>query len=342
MKTCNYKNSKSAGRQKQKRSACGASLIELAAVAALLPLVALVGVNLGVLVFAAGVNDAACKDAARAAGQRSNPEDAIAAARAVVARYSSGFFGKPEVISSDYQIYANEDGEAQIDSTHGPNVTVRVKSVVDVPAPIIFNGAKFTSRVIFDRSYSFPILNPSRPQNDTDFFETNPNQADNAANKIGKEISKSQKKLETLEEKAALAEAKAIASANIAEQSRLDAIPFDNAVTSALNAYNANPSDANLQALKDAQKAARGPDSNRDRDADDAARAQAKKEIADALVNAELEHLAQLEHQLEIAYNTEAVMTEASADEAPDDQDAGFGFTEDEENDATDEVITAD
>ncbi|MBX9687789.1 MAG: hypothetical protein K2X27_13870 [Candidatus Obscuribacterales bacterium] len=326
----------------QKRSALGASLIELAAVAALMPLVTLVGVNIGVLVFAAGVNDAACKDAARAAGQRSTPEDAIAAAKAVVARYSSGFFAKPEVVSSDYQVYPDEDGEAQIDATHQPNVNIRVRSTVDVPAPIIFNGSQFTSRMVFDRTYSFPILNPSRPQNDTDFYETNPNQADNAANRIGKEISRSQKKLEKLEEKAALAEAKAIATANIAEESRLAAIPFDNAVTAALNAYNANPNDSTLKALKDAQNAARVPDSNRDRDADDAARALAKQEIADALVRAEEEHLAQLEHELEIAYNTEALLTEASADQAADDQDAGTGGSDDEEDDATDEIITAD
>lgn len=157
-----------------KRSAKGSSIIELSAIAFVMPLVMLICVNVGVMVFAAWLNDAACRDAARAAAERSNPTDAYRVADIVVKQLSTTTGGlisslvllgtepAPGASSSgsffEYNNCADPaTGEPIIGDA--PYVKVTTQLVASLPAPIVFNGASFTNQVKFRQSYSFPLVN---------------------------------------------------------------------------------------------------------------------------------------------------------------------------------------
>lgn len=164
----------SAGRTYNKlRSSKGSSIVELGAIAFIMPVVMLICVNVGVMVFAAYLNDSACRDAARAAAARGNASDAYQVANIVVKNHSAtcgglisslvllgeepGPAGAASGESFEFNNFADSvTGESQIDQ--GPYVKVTTQLLASLPAPIVFDGTSFTNQVKFKQSYTFPIL----------------------------------------------------------------------------------------------------------------------------------------------------------------------------------------
>ncbi|MBX9722197.1 MAG: hypothetical protein K2X81_12430 [Candidatus Obscuribacterales bacterium] len=292
-------------RVQQKRNARGASLIELAVVAAYIPLVALISVNLGVGVFAAGVNDNACKDAARAAGQRSTKEDAIDAAKAIVGRYAdTSLLGKPQVLveACDFEVFPDADDNPQ--PSKGPFVTISTQSVVNLPAPLIFDGTTFTSSIKLGSSYTFPILNPGRSDDNTEI--TVSNGPDNEANDASSGLDALAEKVEELQITAQdlreNADQEAAAAAQAKQQSdALDATANASALAAAADP--SNPTKA-AQAASDKANAASADGTTAALTATSLADAQAAEKAEAKLAAAEA-RLAEYEDRIERAYGSE-------------------------------------
>lgn len=155
---------KKASRAIRKNS--GSALIEVGCMGFVMPVMAVIAANIGVLVFAAWVNDAACRDAARAAAQQGNQSDAIVAAVGVTKQYGTGggIFGQPKVLTEStafqFEPYFDQEGVPQLEK--GPFVTVTTRLNTVLPAPIIYGNTGFTNMIVFKQSYTFPILNPDQ------------------------------------------------------------------------------------------------------------------------------------------------------------------------------------
>lgn len=140
------------------------SFVELGAMGFIIPVMAVICVNIGVLVFAAWMNDSACRDACRAAAQQSNEENAKAAAILATKQFAadSSIIGHPIVLEDaqyfKFQTFPDADGRPQ--NALGPRVTVSTSLNTRLPCPIIFNGTKFTDLIVFRQSYTYPLLNP--------------------------------------------------------------------------------------------------------------------------------------------------------------------------------------
>lgn len=145
------------------RSRKGSVLLEFVCVTWMFTLAALVGVNCGVLAFAAAINDAACREAVRAAAEQNSPEAARQAASAALSRFSveSPIMSSPQLRQSSeqdfqFQTYAGEDGRTQLN--RGPFVRVSTEVRTKMPAPIIFSYAGLTDNLQFVQSYNYPLV----------------------------------------------------------------------------------------------------------------------------------------------------------------------------------------
>src|SRR5262249_20179974 len=110
-----------------------------------------------------GVNDRACRDAARAAARATKPEEAEDLAKAALKSFSGGgFLVQPEFVSSKW-----------VTGTQ-PRVSVTTRAVAKLPAPLFLLGqAKSSDNVSVQRQYTFPILGV-KPQQAI-FLKLNPN-----------------------------------------------------------------------------------------------------------------------------------------------------------------------
>ncbi len=160
----------------------GSSIVELGAIAFIMPVVMLICVNVGVMVFAAYLNDSACRDAARAAAERSSASDAYQVANIVVKNHSATCGGlisslillgaAPGPLTSstggDFEFNNFSDpvtGQSLIDEA--PYVKVTTQLLASLPAPIVFDGTSFTNQVKFRQSYTFPIISRSSGADDS-------------------------------------------------------------------------------------------------------------------------------------------------------------------------------
>jgi hypothetical protein len=133
------------------------SFIEIAATSFLAVLFTLLGVDVCLLLFGAYVNDAACRDAARAAAGASDSAKGQAFALAAVqARVTDGIFiGKPTLVQGGF-IYQDFGGSPPANET--PYVTATTKVTVKLPVPITFFSATFIDKMDFTQTYTFPIV----------------------------------------------------------------------------------------------------------------------------------------------------------------------------------------
>ncbi len=308
----------------------GMSTFELLAIGFILPILALVCVNIAVLVFAAGINDSACKDAARAAAQRATKEDALDAATAIVGQYSAGgLLGKPQIVPEafEFDIQADDEGNPVFGGTAkfpgGPHVTVGTKSEVRLPAPLVFNGAALVDHLEFSAQYTFPILNPS--QDDDDEEITVSNGPDNAANAASAREDQLAQEAEDAEEQAMLsAEAAEKANADAAAANATAATLDAASATAAANAA-ANPTNSGLQsAAASAAAQARAADAAAAKAQDAAAKADAKAQNDANIASAKEAALQAAADAIEQAYSDQPTETTgAPADESRGDVDAG-------------------
>lgn len=149
---------------KFRRHARGSSIIELGFIGVIMSAMAVVCVNVGLLVFAAWMNDAACRDATRAAAQQSTAEDAQAAAILASKQFGAdtSVIGHPVVLTGPAEFkYQNfHDADGMPDHKKGPRVTVTTRLNTKLPCPVIWNGTKLTDLIVFKQAYTYPILNP--------------------------------------------------------------------------------------------------------------------------------------------------------------------------------------
>ena len=149
--------SKRAMRHRNRR---GIHLVELAASAVALSVMAMFCLDACVVLIGYQFNDACCRDAARAASQAKDAASALKVARTtVLAHRADGYFcSQPNVADADvmYQDYGGN-----ISSTNVPHVTVKTTCNVKMPAPLFFLGANLKDDGTFQSicEYTFPITN---------------------------------------------------------------------------------------------------------------------------------------------------------------------------------------
>jgi len=133
------------------------SLIEVAATSFLAILFTLLAVDVCLLLFGAYVNDATCRDAARAAAQASDSAKANAYALAAVsARTTDGVFvGHPTLVQGGF-VYQDFGGSPPANEC--PYITASTKLTVTLPVPITFFSATFINHMDFTQTYTFPIV----------------------------------------------------------------------------------------------------------------------------------------------------------------------------------------
>lgn len=138
--------------------------MELASIAWIMPIAAMISLNAALAGFAAWVNDAACRDVARAAAQQPTKERALVAAgralKAFVTR--NNYTTSPELLLDDsnfnFEIFADKDGKPQLEKA--PYVKVTTKMDVRLAVPVLYASDGFTNKLEFKQSYSYPILSP--------------------------------------------------------------------------------------------------------------------------------------------------------------------------------------
>ncbi len=140
------------------RSNSGFTAIEIAISSFLIIVFGALIVDLTLLNFAVCTNDAACRDAARAAASTSNLAQAQLAAQAQLDIHATdGSFISQPVLGSTF-VYNDYSGSPPTNTS--PYVTVSTTITVRVPCPIVFFGAEFgkNGSLIFTRQYTFPIV----------------------------------------------------------------------------------------------------------------------------------------------------------------------------------------
>lgn len=149
----------------RKSNSRGMSIFEMVGLGFVLVLVALMALNVGLLLFAAWLNDNACREATRAAAQQDTEEAAKEAAKLALTNFvtaSGSIVGSPEILldknSFEYQVFPDEDGRPQLDK--GPFVKVSSKLETRLPAPIILTSSGLSNKITFAQTYTFPLIEP--------------------------------------------------------------------------------------------------------------------------------------------------------------------------------------
>lgn len=143
-------------RRKGKRGSKGSAALELAAGASVVIAVVALSLNTCFAMMSYGINDRACRDAARAAAQGGNQQEALQLANAVIKSYNNnnGILS-PIVVN---QISYNDFG-GNPPAEQSPFVTVTTSSTAKIPAPIeLFGQVVFGSTLPVKKQYSFPIV----------------------------------------------------------------------------------------------------------------------------------------------------------------------------------------
>lgn len=143
----------------------GMSLFELVGLGFVLILVTLMALNVGLLLFAAWLNDNACREATRAAAQQDSVEAAREAARLACQNFvtsAGSIINSPEVLLDkdhfEYETFPDEDGKPQLDK--GPFVKVSTRLESRLPAPILFTASGLSNKISFAQTYTFPLIEP--------------------------------------------------------------------------------------------------------------------------------------------------------------------------------------
>ena len=144
---------------KTQRNLKGHNIIELAMLSVLFTVVAVFALDVGFVITGSQMNDAACRDAARAAAQGNDYVTAMSLARAALSSHrSDGYFvTQPTLDTTTFQ-YEDFAGSPPPDTS--PFVTVTTTTNVRIPAPVLFMGAKFGTNgtLAFSKTFTFPIV----------------------------------------------------------------------------------------------------------------------------------------------------------------------------------------
>lgn len=137
----------------------GSNIIELAMLSVLFSIFAIFGLNVGFVIMGSQMNDAACRDAARAAAQGNNLANALNLAQASLRGHTpDGYFVSQPTLDTASFVYEDFGGATPPDTS--PYVTVTTTCRVRIPAPIFFSGANVNTdgTMSFRKTYTFPIV----------------------------------------------------------------------------------------------------------------------------------------------------------------------------------------
>ena len=137
----------------------GSAILELAIIGVMFSVMTIFCLNILVLAIGSGVNERACRDAARMAGQASNYSDSLLLAQTAVKGYQGdGYFvSSPVVVSSEF-VYNDFGGSPPANTS--PYVKVTTSCQIRLPAPIFIYGLNFgnNTNMTFKKTYTFPIV----------------------------------------------------------------------------------------------------------------------------------------------------------------------------------------
>jgi hypothetical protein len=151
-------NMRSSGRRTRTKG--GALIVEFAGSAFLFTFFAVLSVHMGVIVYGAFLNDASCRDAARAAAQGKTSAQATQLAQTILIshRQVGSFLTSPALqLPIVYQDFGGNPPNPQT----SPYVQVTTTTQVNLPFPAInfltnvFNGDQHLQ---FHQTYTFPIV----------------------------------------------------------------------------------------------------------------------------------------------------------------------------------------
>lgn len=138
------------------RNRKGSAVFELAAGSLISISVVAFVLNVCFAMLSYGINDHACRDAARAAAQGATSIEANKLASAIVKSYNSNN-GMLAPITVTNVVYNDFGGNPAPDLS--PFVTVTTQSKATMPAPIdVFGSHVFSSTIPVTKTYTFPIV----------------------------------------------------------------------------------------------------------------------------------------------------------------------------------------
>ncbi len=120
-----------------------------------------IGANAVVIILACNVNDAACRDAARAAAQTTSSVQALMAAQTQLTIHSHGafFVSQPALSSTSPPDFVYNDFNGSPPANTSSYVAVTTFVNINIPAPIVFFGTNFGSGpILYRKRYVFPII----------------------------------------------------------------------------------------------------------------------------------------------------------------------------------------
>jgi Flp pilus assembly protein TadG len=138
------------------RRSSGSAMVELAAGSILIICVALFALDIGTAMVCFGVNDRACRDAARAAAQGSTATEAKTLANSIVQTFqtNSALISSPQVVNVTYNDF-NGTPPAGV----SPFVTVTTTATARPIAPFNIFGAQAIAKSFpVRKTYAFPIV----------------------------------------------------------------------------------------------------------------------------------------------------------------------------------------
>jgi hypothetical protein len=139
------------------------AIIEFGVIAPLFVVMTLFFLDILILTTGSGINERACRDAARMAGQATNYADSLIMAQTGVKAYQGdGFFVTSPVVNTASFVYNDFAGNPPVNTS--PYVTVTTSNKVRIPAPIILYGlnAMNNGYMTFTKTYTFPIITTAK------------------------------------------------------------------------------------------------------------------------------------------------------------------------------------
>lgn len=136
----------------------GGAILEFAIISVLLVLISLFCLDVLTLALGSGLNERACRDAARMAAQATNYADSLVLAQTATKAYKGDgyFIGSPTVDTASF-VYNDYGGSPPTDTS--PYVQVTTVCQVRIPAPIFVYGLNFSGgNMSFQKVYTFPII----------------------------------------------------------------------------------------------------------------------------------------------------------------------------------------
>lgn len=141
------------------RSRRANAILELAIISPLFVVMSLFCVDIFILTTGSGINERACRDAARMAGQSTNYAGALLLAQAGVKPYQGdGYYVTSPTVNTASFVYNDFGGSPPANTS--PYVSVTTSCQVHIPVPIFLYGLKSMNQgnMTFTKTYTYPIV----------------------------------------------------------------------------------------------------------------------------------------------------------------------------------------